>query len=61
MDYEQFRQFADSWGLLYLFVVFVIVVLFVFRPGSGRLYRDAARIALDAAEDRPAAKTETRR
>jgi len=61
MDYEQFRQFADSWGLLYLFAVFVIVVLFVFRPGSGRLYRDAARIALDAAEDRPAPKTETRR
>lgn len=34
MDYNAFRHFADSWGLLYLFVVFVGVVLFMFRPGA---------------------------
>ena len=60
MDYDQFRHFADSWGLLYLFIVFIFVVLFIFRPGSGRLYRDAARIAVDASEDRPAPKTESK-
>lgn len=54
MDYEQFRHFADSWGLVYLFAVFVIVLLFVFRPGSGEAYRHAARIPLDdAPRDRP--------
>jgi len=47
MDYEQFRHFADSWGLVYLFAIFVFVVAFIFRPGSGRIYSDAARIPLD--------------
>lgn len=61
MDYDQFRQFADSWGLLYLFIIFIVVVIFVFRPGSGRLYRDAARIPLEGSEDTPDGKSETRK
>jgi cytochrome c oxidase cbb3-type subunit 4 len=47
MDYDQFRHFADSWGLLYLFAIFLFVVAFIFRPGSDRIYRDAANIPLD--------------
>lgn len=46
MDYETFRHFSDSWGLLYLFSVFVIVALFVFRPGSKEQYDEAAKIPL---------------
>lgn len=46
IDYESFRQFADSWGLLYLTVVFVIVVLFVFRPGSKKTYDELSRLPL---------------
>ena len=34
MSYDFMRQFADSWGLLYLFALFVGVILFTFRPGS---------------------------
>jgi len=34
MDYNELRHFADSWGLVYLFVVFVGVILFTFRPGT---------------------------
>lgn len=34
MDYSTFREFADSWGLVYLFVLFVGVIFFTFRPGS---------------------------
>jgi len=61
MDYEQFRHFADSWGLLYLFSIFVFVVIFIFRPGSGKIYEDAARIPLnDAQPGKPNARnTET--
>ncbi len=44
MDYETFRQFSDSWGLAYLVVVFIGVVLFAFRPGSKKQYEDAADI-----------------
>ena len=46
MDYETMRQFADSWGLLALFVFFVGVVLFTFRPGSRKSADDAANIPL---------------
>ena len=46
MDYEHFRQFADSWGLVYLFVIFVIAVLYVFRPGAKKRYEKYAEIPL---------------
>jgi cytochrome c oxidase cbb3-type subunit 4 len=44
LSYQSMRTFADSWGLLYMFVVFVIAVLWTFRPGSRKLSDDAARI-----------------
>lgn len=44
MDYESFRQFADSWGLLYLFLMFTGVILYTFRPGTKALSEDAADI-----------------
>ncbi len=46
MEYETLRQFADSWGLLYLFVIFVGVVLFTFRPGTKRQADENANIPL---------------
>ena len=46
MDYESFRHFADSWGLLYLVIVFVIAVAWAFRPGSKKLADEAAQIPL---------------
>lgn len=50
MLYENLRQFADSWGLLYLVALFVIAILFTFRPGSRKVADEAARIPLK--EDR---------
>lgn len=44
MNYESLRHFADSWGLLYMVVVFLAAVLLVFRPGAGSLARDAAQV-----------------
>jgi cytochrome c oxidase cbb3-type subunit 4 len=32
--YTAMRHFADSWGLVFMFAVFVGVVLFMFRPGG---------------------------
>lgn len=46
MDYTLFRQFADSWGLLYLFLLFVGVILFTFRPGSKKIADKIAQIPL---------------
>ena len=44
MDYETLRQLADSWGLLYLFVIFVGVILFNFRPGTKKRAEELAQI-----------------
>ena len=40
--YSLMREFADSWALLALFVIFLGVILFVFRPGSRAAQDDAA-------------------
>jgi cytochrome c oxidase cbb3-type subunit IV len=47
MTYDTLRYLADSWGLVALVVIFLIVVAFVFRPGSKKLYRRMSRIPLD--------------
>jgi cytochrome c oxidase cbb3-type subunit 4 len=46
MDYETFRHFADSWGLVYMVGIFLMVILFLLRPGAGRSAVDAAQIPL---------------
>ena len=46
MDYETLRQAADSWGLVYLTVLFVGIVLYTFRPGSKQQADQIAQIPL---------------
>jgi cytochrome c oxidase cbb3-type subunit 4 len=42
--YDTMRHFADSWGLLAMFLVFAAVVVRVFMPGVKQQSRDAASI-----------------
>ncbi|MDW3224475.1 MAG: cbb3-type cytochrome c oxidase subunit 3 [Paracoccaceae bacterium] len=51
--YSLLREFADSWMLLLLFLVFVGMMLWVFRPGSRKLHQDTANIPFRN-DDRPA-------
>lgn len=44
--YSILREFADSWGLLAMFLFFLGVVLWTFRPGSKAIHKDAANIPL---------------
>ncbi len=46
MDYGIFREFADSWGLLYLVIVWLGVLFSLFLPGSKQRAIDAAGIPL---------------
>ncbi len=55
--YSITRQFADSWGLLFLFLFFVGAVLFAFRPGSRETHKDIANIPFRN-EDKPASDDE---
>jgi cytochrome c oxidase cbb3-type subunit 4 len=50
-DYESIRQFADSYGLAAMVVVFAIFALWVFRPGARRHYDEAARTIFTEAQD----------
>ncbi len=43
-EYTILRQFADSWMLLLLFVFFLGIVIWVFRPGASKEYKDTANI-----------------
>ncbi|MCL6283693.1 cbb3-type cytochrome c oxidase subunit 3 [Ruegeria sp. 2012CJ41-6] len=43
-EYTLLRQFADSWMLLLLFVVFVGIIIWAFRPGSSKTHEDTANI-----------------
>jgi len=51
--YTLLRQFADSWMLLALFAFFIGIVIWAFRPGSSRTYKDTANIPFRH-EDAPA-------
>lgn len=42
--YHILREFADSYGLLFLFLVFVGIVAYVFRPGATKVYEHTAEI-----------------
>jgi cytochrome c oxidase cbb3-type subunit IV len=45
-NYDAMRHFADSWGLLYMFVIFLAVTIMLFLPGAAKRARAAAEIPL---------------
>ena len=50
--YEFMRQFADSWGLVVMFIVFVVLAAWPFRKGAGKRNQDAANVIFkDDADD----------
>lgn len=44
MDYNTFRHLADSWGLVYLFAIFVVAICFALRPAAAKRHSEAAQI-----------------
>ncbi len=46
MDYQQLRTFADSWGLVFMAVVMIVILGWTFRPGAKSAHDDASRIPL---------------
>jgi cytochrome c oxidase cbb3-type subunit 4 len=53
--YTAVAEFAQSWGLLYFFIAFVVVVIWVMRPSRKRRYEDASQIPFR--EDQPVKKS----
>lgn len=42
MTYETFRHFADSWGLLFMAITYLVLVGWAFLPRNRGRNRDAA-------------------
>lgn len=47
MNYDALRHFADSYGLIFLGVLFVVLIGWTFRKGAKRKYRRAATMIFD--------------
>jgi cytochrome c oxidase cbb3-type subunit 4 len=56
MTYDALRQFADSWGLLFLVLFLVCVLLFVMRRGSTSHYEAISRVPLEEDDGGPNAE-----
>lgn len=46
MTYIEIAMFAKTWGLVYLVILFVGAIVYAFRPGSAKKFRDAAQMPL---------------
>ncbi|MEL6735834.1 MAG: cbb3-type cytochrome c oxidase subunit 3 [Pseudomonadota bacterium] len=42
--YVFMREVVASWGLIYMLVMFVAVIIFTFRPGSKKIADDVSQI-----------------
>ena len=46
MNFENVSYFAQTWGLVYLVVLFAFVLFYALRPSSAQKFSDAALIPL---------------
>lgn len=44
MSYNDFRHFADSWGLVAMGMIFLVLITWPFRKGASGRNHDAANI-----------------
>jgi cytochrome c oxidase cbb3-type subunit 4 len=58
--YSLLREIADSWVLLAMFLFFVGVIVWVFRPGSRKTYEETASIPFRNEDRRGESKTKER-
>ncbi len=43
MDYQTVSAFAQTWGLVYMVLLFVGVLIYAFRPGAKKTFDEAAK------------------
>ncbi len=47
MSYDELRHFADSWGLLFMALLWLGFALWTFRPSAKHMHKDAANMIFD--------------
>ncbi|QNN64644.1 cbb3-type cytochrome c oxidase subunit 3 [Sphingomonas rhizophila] len=50
MSYDAFRHFADSWGLVFMGFVYLVLVGWAFLPRNRNRNRDAANMIFKDAD-----------
>ncbi len=50
MSYAAAAQFAQTWGLVFLILLFVAAVVYALWPGNRRKFERAARLPLEDAD-----------
>lgn len=53
MMHDTVLVFSKTWGAVYLFVFFWIVVLWTYWPANRKKFEDAARQPMEDMEDKP--------
>lgn len=51
MIYEELRHFADSYGLLFLALIFLSFIGWTFRTGSRQKHEEAANMIFEEDQD----------
>lgn len=51
MNYDDLRHFADSWGLVFMGVLFLTLIGWTFLPGARGRHDEAANIIFDEDQD----------
>ncbi|MCC5985411.1 MAG: cbb3-type cytochrome c oxidase subunit 3 [Rhodobacteraceae bacterium] len=51
--YTFLRTFADSWHLLFMFLFFIGMVIFIFRPGAKKVHDETSNMIFRN-DDKPA-------
>jgi len=44
MTFQDVTHFSQTWGLAFLFVLFLGVLVYALRPSAGSKFKDAAQI-----------------
>lgn len=52
MTFDQLHLWSKEFALIWFFVLFVVIVLWVYRPGGKRTYDAAARGILDDEDEK---------
>ena len=45
-SYTFFSHFAQTWGLIYFFVIFILVIVYALWPSRQKQFDESARIPL---------------
>ena len=53
MSYDTAAQFAQTWGLVFLVVMFLVAVVYALWPGNRGKFERAARLPLDEESKNP--------